>query len=294
MFRLAHLSDIHLAPLPKVGWSDLLSKRFTGYLNWQRSRASQHLSSTLDLIVSHMQSQNPDHIAVTGDLTNLSLDKEYEQAARWLETLGSGEDVSVVPGNHDAYLPNTLERGLAAWQRYCQGDVDTGTTSPFPYVRRHAFVSLIGLNTGVPKPPFMATGTLGDAQLDTFSRVLESEKGRFRIVMIHHAPFENATGAGSRLTDDIAFRDVVNQCGAELILHGHTHLISSAEISGTPVIGVPSASQAPGHRRPAARYNLFSVREAEGGWTFSQEEFGINDANSAIEKRAEREFGVRP
>ena len=37
-FLLAHLSDPHLAPLPKPHWSQLLNKRVTGYINWQRKR----------------------------------------------------------------------------------------------------------------------------------------------------------------------------------------------------------------------------------------------------------------
>ena len=38
MFRLAHISDPHLGPLPKVGLGDLASKRAFGYFNWQRNR----------------------------------------------------------------------------------------------------------------------------------------------------------------------------------------------------------------------------------------------------------------
>ena len=40
MFTLAHLSDPHLAPLPAPRWSELIGKRVTGYINWQRSGAS--------------------------------------------------------------------------------------------------------------------------------------------------------------------------------------------------------------------------------------------------------------
>ena len=38
MFRLAHLSDVHLGPLPDVAYRDLVSKRMLGYVNWQRNR----------------------------------------------------------------------------------------------------------------------------------------------------------------------------------------------------------------------------------------------------------------
>ena len=39
MFRLAHISDVHLGPLPPVTYRQLASKRITGYINWQRNRS---------------------------------------------------------------------------------------------------------------------------------------------------------------------------------------------------------------------------------------------------------------
>ena len=39
VFRIAHLSDPHLGPLPTVRLKDLASKRLTGYLNYRRNRA---------------------------------------------------------------------------------------------------------------------------------------------------------------------------------------------------------------------------------------------------------------
>ena len=42
MFVLAHLSDPHLAPLPRPRPLELLSKRGLGYLNWLRKRRLIH------------------------------------------------------------------------------------------------------------------------------------------------------------------------------------------------------------------------------------------------------------
>ena len=41
---------------------------------------------------------------MTGDLVNISLPGEYAPALAWLESLGSPHDVTLVPGNHDAYV----------------------------------------------------------------------------------------------------------------------------------------------------------------------------------------------
>src|SRR5690606_17956973 len=102
MFRLAHLSDVHLGPLPDVTYRDLASKRMVGYVNWQRNRRHIMQDSVLASITTDIEAAGADHLAVTGDLVNLALDGEIELAKLWLETLGSPEAVSVVPGNHDA------------------------------------------------------------------------------------------------------------------------------------------------------------------------------------------------
>ena len=65
---------------------------------------------TLGTIVEAIKADKPDHLAVTGDLVNLALDAELELARLWLETLGRPEDVSVVPGNHDAYVPGAFDK----------------------------------------------------------------------------------------------------------------------------------------------------------------------------------------
>src|SRR5690349_1176042 len=103
MFKLAHLSDIHIGPLPDVELYQLVSKRAIGYVNWHRNRRHLMQDHVLGTIVTDMKAAAPDHIAVTGDLVNLALDAELEAAKLWLETLGPSNSVSVVPGNHDAY-----------------------------------------------------------------------------------------------------------------------------------------------------------------------------------------------
>ena len=111
-YVLAHLSDPHLAPLPQPRWTELLNKRITGYINWQRNRRFVHERAALDAIVADLKAQAPDHIACTGDLTNIALREEFARGRQWLESLGTPENVSLVPGNHDAYV-RALKRSNA-------------------------------------------------------------------------------------------------------------------------------------------------------------------------------------
>ena len=88
MFVLAHISDIHLAPLPAPRPAELISKRGLGYLNWLRKRRAIHRPEVLEALVADLKAQQPDHIAVTGDLVNLSLANEFAPARAWLDRLG--------------------------------------------------------------------------------------------------------------------------------------------------------------------------------------------------------------
>src|SRR3974390_2540466 len=101
---LAHVSDPHIPPLPRVRLRDLLGKRALGYTNWVRKRHHMHRAELLERIVEDVARSAPDHIAVTGDLVNLSLPKEYAPARAWLQRLGAPTHVTLVPGNHDAYV----------------------------------------------------------------------------------------------------------------------------------------------------------------------------------------------
>ncbi|MTH98424.1 metallophosphoesterase [Roseibium sp. RKSG952] len=299
MLKLAHLSDPHLGPLPDFKLIQLLSKRVVGYLNWQRNRARFMGGNHLDQLISDMKAQAPDHIAVTGDLVNIALPLEITGARQWLDELGPPECVSVVPGNHDAYVPGAIKRAGKAWFPYMCGDgAAESAETRFPYVRRRGDVALIGVSTARASAPWFATGRLGSRQTRRLLKILEDTRrdGLFRVIMIHHPPFKKATGWHKRLSDASRLRAVVKRAGAELILHGHTHIDSQSGIEGpagpVPVIGVPSATAAPGGKKPAARYNLFSIEKAQAGWRCHMAEHGYTSEGTRVTKIAETEVVI--
>ena len=139
MFRLAHLSDPHLGPMPDASFRDLVSKRVIGYVNWHRSRARSMTASWLDLLLDDLKAKSPDHVTVTGDLVNIALDMEISAARHWLDDLGRPDDLTVVPGNHDAYVPGALRRAVHAWGPYMTGDLPL--QEGFPFIRRRGEVA---------------------------------------------------------------------------------------------------------------------------------------------------------
>ena len=196
----------------------------------------------LTALVDDLRAQNPDHVAMTGDICNIGLPGEFPLAAQWLGTLGAPRDVSFAPGNHDTYMRSTLSlmaRELSPWML---GD-DGGHA--FPYLRRRDGVAIIGLCTGVPTLPFVASGQLGREQLARLEQILRDTREDIRVVLLHHPPVDGGGGIRN-LGDHRALAEILRREGAELVLHGHSHAISRKSMHGPqgpiPVLGICSAS----------------------------------------------------
>jgi 3',5'-cyclic AMP phosphodiesterase CpdA len=265
---LAHLSDPHIGPLPSLRRRDLIGKRMTGYLNWKRSRSRAHDMDILAQIVADLRAHHPSHIAVTGDIANIGLPAEFHLARTWLETLGDPEDVSFVPGNHDAYVRGSLPGLARIFAPWTTGE--TRGARQFPYLRVRENVAFIGLSSGIPTPLFIASGYLGDRQLDAAEKLLveTARSGLVRVVMLHHPPEASASRIGRGLTDARRFGAMIARAGAELIIHGHNHKLCTTRLQGpgglVPVIGVPSASAVRGRPRHRAGYHLFEISGGGG------------------------------
>jgi 3',5'-cyclic AMP phosphodiesterase CpdA len=279
-FTLAHLSDPHLPPLPAARLADLAGKRALGYLNWTRNRHRYQRREVLDTLVSDMQAQATDHVAVTGDLVNLALEAEFAPALTWLEGVGAADRVTLVPGNHDSYVRATQRRFAEAWKDYLDSDDAPEHGATFPLLRRRGPLALIGVSSAVPTAPLMATGRLGRSQLDALERILAqlSAEPAFRVLLIHH-PLRSKSRF-KRLTDSSELLALLQRHGVELILHGHDHMHSTMWIDGPkgpiPAIGVPSASALAHGRYPAAAYNLFSIAREGAAWRCEQTVRGID------------------
>jgi 3',5'-cyclic AMP phosphodiesterase CpdA len=278
-FTLAHLSDPHLPPLPAARFRDLASKRALGYLNWTRNRHKYHRREVLDALVDDIRAQRPDHIAVTGDLVNLALEAEFAPSRAWLESVGAAEHVTVIPGNHDAYVRATRHRAAEVWDDYIRGD-DANGAAAFPFLRRRGPVALIGVSSAVPTLPLMATGRLGQIQIEALERILAqlSTEQVFRVLLVHH-PL-HSTSRVKQLTDSRKVHALLRKHGVELVLHGHDHIHSTIWLDGPqgriPAVGVPSASAIAHRHYPAAAFNLFSIERENGVWRCEQIVRGIN------------------
>lgn len=262
IYRIAHLSDPHLPPPPGAfRWKDVFTKRLLSRIAWRRKH-KVHRPEVLAALIADVRAASPDHVVISGDLTNFASRTEIAAARSWLESLGKPEDFTVSPGNHDALTGSDDER-FSTWTPWLG---DAGETR-FPQVRVRGPVAIFNLCSAVRTAPHLATGRLGEDQLTQLDGLLgdPAYQRLFRLVVLHHPPQRGAVSKRKELEDQEALRAILARRGADLILHGHAHesLIGSApgpNGAAIPVLGVPSASAQPSGHSPA-RWHAIEIEE---------------------------------
>ncbi|MCC2658534.1 MAG: metallophosphoesterase [Panacagrimonas sp.] len=264
---LAHVSDLHLPFEPALKPSQRLSKRQLSAWSWRRRGAIQR-PEIVEALAADLRAQAPDHIVVTGDVTNFSLPAEFERAAAWLSALAPVERISLVPGNHDALVRVEPAQGIDRWARWTRLRDQT-----WPFVHRLPgdAVTLIGLNSALPTAPLLARGRLGSQQLQRLETILRDEgrAGRLRVLLLHHPVAVGAVRWRKALADAAALRALLARHGAELVLHGHARDSRFDLLEGPrgaiPCLCVPSSSALPNPRDEGARWNRLRLsQDAEG------------------------------
>jgi 3',5'-cyclic AMP phosphodiesterase CpdA len=270
-YVLAHISDLHLPPLPPARPGELLGKRFLSWLSWHSKRKDIHKPEILEALLQDLEEQDPDHIALTGDIVNLSLPAEFKAAAELLPQIAPPEKLSLVPGNHDYLVQLEWEESWGTWQAYLLDDEAARPprdfADAFPYVQRRGPLVLVGLSSAVPTPPTFASGRLGEEQLNRLESLLRdlAEEGATVVILIHHSPAHRGNHRRKQLMDAADLQKLLKKYGASLVLHGHNHRFIEASLPGPrgkiPVLGVASATALAWQHLPAAHYHLLRFRD---------------------------------
>ncbi len=252
-------------------FQDFALKRLFGGLSWSLNRRRIHSFEVADVLAEDVIASQPDHIAVTGDLVNVSAAFEFPRALAWIQKLGKPEDVSFTPGNHDAYVGVRFDN-LSLFNAFMAGDMrrpDTlADTQSFPFIRLRRNVAFIGLNSASPQGLFKASGRLGPEQIRTLGNDLAELKSRgfYRVVMLHHPPLPGLAKPRKALVDAKELQEVLLSNGAELVIHGHNHRQMFNWLNGSAIHGVAAASSS-GHKghEPAA-WHRYTVDRSKGHW----------------------------
>jgi 3',5'-cyclic AMP phosphodiesterase CpdA len=278
--RLAHCSDLHLLSHDGARWIQLANKRWIGAMNLLSSRSRHYHVTAFDHMVEDMNAQGIEHVLCTGDVTNLALEQEFRFARARFDRLTNGpEHVTVIPGNHDAYIAEGVAHFASVFDEYHRSDPgwawsedDRDPADPlddlrWPIVRVRGPIAIVGLSTSRQTPWFTAYGRVGQGQLARLAKALDDSRlvGRIRIVAIHHPPAgKRARNKIRGLRDHAEFAEVLARAGADLVVHGHEHQDLSEILPGPSGAEIPVRGIASGtyhHNRPdrIARYRIFEI-----------------------------------
>ncbi len=279
--RIAHFSDLHLLSFDGVGVGRFLNKRLTGFMMLRFHRKSVHKPHAVRAVADQVKAAGVDHVCITGDLTNLALEPEFELVRRFLEDdLGLRPDqVSVIPGNHDVYTSGSARkrRFEQYFGPYIASDLPQFGVEHFgakyPYVKLRGHVAIIGMSTAVPRMPMVAAGRFGSAQIDQLEHILEHAevKARTKVILQHH-PAHNlknrVVAYMEGLHDSRHMVRTLQKLEHGMILHGHSHIRVRRTITtkmGTiDVVGATSASLLSSNRHRHAGFNLYEFDDATG------------------------------
>jgi 3',5'-cyclic AMP phosphodiesterase CpdA len=252
--RIAHLSDLHLLSLEGAVPYRLFNKRITGYLNLCFHRRSIHKPFAVKAAARAIRQLGVDQVVVTGDVSNLALEKEFELVQSFLGAHRSQRFARAFAPHLVSDLPDLTPEGEV-----------------FPYVHLRGPVAIIGLSTALPRLPLVASGALGRAQLAALARILAHPEVRDRTpVILQHHPIHNPAGAKrvlEGLGDAAEEARLLGQVRRGLLLHGHLHRRIQRKLATErghiDAVGATSASLLHESDERMAGFNVYEV-ESDG------------------------------
>lgn len=271
MFRLAHVSDTHVLSPDGVHWRELLfNKRITGWANTRLRRKRVYRRRYLEAVLD--AASRADHLVVTGDVTNLALEGEYREALSLFDRRSGTAEISIVPGNHDLYLPSIGREGRFErhFGSFVRSDVpELGVAVPagvYPFVRLRGPVAIIGLSSAVPRPPFIAAGCVDHGQLQALKAILEHPEvaRRVPVILVHHPPVDarnRLLRLRDGLTDAASLRHVLATLTRGLVLFGHLHRRVRCRFGALDVACASGAALDHPDDSIRAGYNLYELDE---------------------------------
>ncbi len=243
--RLAHVSDIHFG--------------------CENAAAVAAVGQFLD-------SERPDLLVVTGDITQSGERKEFAAARAWLQSLST--PTVCTPGNHDTPYWDILARLSQPFARYGDyiGPVEAGRFAA-------PGVSVAAMNTARGAQP-RANWSKGQIRRrDALrARAALAEAGAWedlKVVICHH-PLMEVTGGPmtGRVWGGVRATQILAEGGADLILTGHVHtpFAHATPFGDGKTYAVGASTLSLRERGAPAGFNVIeadaeSIRVTAQGWT---------------------------
>lgn len=203
---------------------------------------------------------------MTGDLVDDGNERQYRQLRdKVLSPLLPRFYVLAAPGNHDyAWAGNKLIRGaIRRYRQYVSATIYPGNVAAKPYPRgavdHQERVVFLGLDSADPQGvDWFAEGVVGKKQRKRLDVHLRAFSGYFKIVFLHHHPFDRRLFVCLREADRLLR---VMSKRADLVLFGHKH--ASEEFQD--LHGIPLMLASGKVTEPVRRVLSFRVVEIDSG-----------------------------
>lgn len=277
--KIGHISDIHIFALSSLRPQRFLNKRLLGGANLLLRRRKSHSTALVQQAIKQLNELKVDHVAISGDITNLALEEEFALASNVISTIeGAPQSVSIVPGNHDAYIKDATQKRLFehTFAHYLKSDLpEYQLDSGYPFCHMlHDSVALIGLNSAIPTPYFISGGRVDERELRALLQILEDDrlKNRFVVVMVHHhlLPFPHSRSEiPRRMANAPELLNILRKKDVGLAIHGHNHYFQTHTLPhlhgmGDLVISEAGSTSVTHIHNPmkAGKFNVINIEDS--------------------------------
>ncbi|MFP6873873.1 MAG: metallophosphoesterase [Verrucomicrobiales bacterium] len=272
--RILHFGDIHFWRL-RFDRDFYYPKRILGMANLTLCRRHRFPPRLAREAMAGIAGEEADMVLFSGDMTTMSLEGEFRDAARAFAPLYEkwGDRLVVIPGNHDRYSPRSAR--LQYFEKHFpRAALQQGQRVFSRQVGDH--VSVVGFDAS--RPFMMRSNGLFDENLEReLDRELEAagECGR-KVLLMGHFPYSYPGKSPGkwhhRLLREEVLAKVIARHQPAAYLHGHKHVRWCLRDSRSPQTLCLNCG-------PAGMYSVSPDRHA--GWlTFELSEDGaLSDLN---------------
>ena len=221
---IIHISDLHFHSYPQK-FSDCNAKRILGAANLFVRRAREFPIKRAKLLVERIQKMDWDHLVISGDITQLSLEREFSLAREILDPLlVKTERVTVIPGNHDRYVYQ--QHGTDLFTKYFG---DFFGTSELHVSKINQEWVLVGWDSAHPNDWRTAAGTVKSSTIRATEKLIESFSDQTNFIVVNHFPLtfpeDWKFDRFHELYNLVPVRNwILQNPPIRLYLHGHIHL----------------------------------------------------------------------
>jgi len=243
VINLIHISDLHFCNISKNPFQ-IFSKRFLGTVNHLINRRYAHDPKICYEFIDKLESS--DVVLISGDFTTTSFTKEFSESIKFLKTLvDKGIKVLAIPGNHDQYTKATYKRG--DFYRYLGPYIPMKSDDGLPFhLEKDGLAAIhlandtymVLLDTAIYSSYIQSTGEFSKNLEKNLIDLLSMLKGK-RILMANHYPLFLSKSPRHSLKRREALQRILElHTNVEMYLHGHTHVLSLADLreSNLPIV----------------------------------------------------------